>query len=359
MLFKKTNSKIDKLKQIYNEYEAGKIKKENLPSKVEDETKIKWTSEASKLLNRVSTKDVTFNNFLNSLKFLNKSGNLLPKYNKKDFPVINQNRITAMKNMKLPETTEEVKFVTDKVKSFMNNDIDIRTFYKEMEDNNINLDNDHISRLLTLLDYGNDVKYSDLISSILKYKDVPNKRKILEENVDKIKPLNAHNPTLFEESEFRNRKSSIRQFKNCDTYLSQRYLFDWEIGQLKDAIEFEENKDKILSTKPKSQIFNGEILNIEQKKITRKSKNDNSVGNFIDWGNPKLYKKVATTSIYLNTEPTKKGITTKYKNISNLNLSYISKKSEVKECTKELNKSLSTRNLKLHTTSKENFLSCL
>lgn len=308
-------------------------------------------------MNKVSTKDVTFNNFLNSLNFLNKSGKLLPTYNKKDFPVINQNRITAMKNMKLPETTEEVKFVTEKVKGFMNNEIDIRTFYKEMEDNYINLENDHVQRLLMLLDYGNDVKYSELISSILKYKDAPNKRKILEENVDKIKPLNAHNTTLFEESEFRNRKSSIRQFKNCDTYLSQRYLFDWEIGQLRDAVEFEENKDKILSTKPKSQVFNGEILNVIQKKILRKSKNDNSVGNFIDWANPK--RKIATTSIYLNTEPTKKGITKKYKNNSNLNLSYISKKKEASECSKELTKTLSTRNLKLHTTSKENFLSCL
>lgn len=296
---------------------------------------------------------------------LRKKKNQMPLHSTKSYhPVINYNRVLDRKRVVWPKASEENEFISLQVKKLLAKEIGTDEFKSELTKKEIKIDADPIKRQIRLVEQGKDIQYKDFMACITRYKNQNNRIESFEKKVETIKPIKAHKPS---ESDGQN-LNSHKKFIYVPTYESQKEIYDWEKTQYENASNYEQNSSAITSVKPSSQVFNGEINNKENKNINRKNPNQNKEGEIIKWKKEKSPKTVKTVEVSLADKCSKRNTNTttpsekKNKSIFGYkNDSIISFNGEKQngEPSKDLNRQTSTKNLKLHMSSTDNFLQSL
>jgi hypothetical protein len=240
-------------------------------------------------------------------------------------------------------------------------------FKEILQENNVKLDCDPIKRNLRLVEQGKPIQYKDLMDCLIKFKNQPNKIEKFEKKVGTIKPTNSHKQSESHVSHSKTNKKLITTL--TPTFRSQKDFYDWEKVAYENALKNEENKDTITQTKPTSQIFNGEVNSTFFKSILRKDPNVKlEESDIMSWKSPKSsvlkvevnladsnYKKNTNVP---NTTPQKSEKTKSicgYKNDSSLSIGRM----HTKDTSVNLIRPMSTKNLKLHMSSNDNFLASL
>ena len=330
-----------------------------------------------------------------SLDGLNKKKVVLPQYSKKAYhPIINHNRIVDKKNAIIPHGTQESEFISERVKKLIKREITVDTFNKQFKEKEIDLIADPIQRKLKLISQGKEISYNAMMEVILRHRYQENKVIGYEKKMDNYKALQAHKTSNSHMDLSHTNKKLIT--KPTVTNSSNNELYDWEANDYRNALEYERKRKEIVKTRPTSQVFNGKINNTPSRSISRKNPNESfDGGQIINWKSPQ--KSVRQVQVDLNANTTirndlnlRSGSKTpvitlnlkktksifKYKNQSNIDLSTmasttISKKTNIdfysprgggneKERKEvDLFRPKSTKNLKLHMSSTDNFLASL
>lgn len=303
----------------------------------------------------------------------------MPVYSSKSYhPIINYNRVLDRKRVVWPKAQEENEFISAEVKRLLAKEINSDTFTKDLSSHNIQITADPIKRKLRLIEQGKELPYRDVMATITRYKNQNNKIECFEKKMETIKPTIAHKQSESYNSEIvKNKKKLI----TTPTYRSHKEIYDWDQVCYENALKIEENREAIIKSRPRSQVFNGDVLNKPSKSISRLNPNVNGEGNFIKWAPNKNIKKVEVNLADTNYKKNATGNDVKVKGINGANATNGSKKSSCLNksiykykndssicfSSKKPNKSMdvelfrptSTKNLKLHLSSRDNFLSSI
>jgi hypothetical protein len=297
---------------------------------------------------------------------LRKKKTQMPVYSKKSYnAVINYNRVLDKKRVesKLPKASEENEFISQQVKLLLAKEINTDKFKESLTEKQIKIDSDPIKRNLNLIDQNYEVSYKEMMACLERFKNQDNKLEKFASKMESIKPTIAHQPSTSKLDVISKKKMIY-----VPTFESQKDIHDWEKNAFYDAVKRNEELENIKRTRPTSQVFNGTVNNTPSKSISRKNPNQNMDGEIIKLSSPKSktvkkvevnlhddsYKKFATPNSTVN-KKTKSISIYGYKNNSTIKFD----KKPLKDSSSSLIRPASTKNLKLHMSSSDNFLASL
>lgn len=297
---------------------------------------------------------------------LRKKKTQMPVYSKKSYnAVINYNRVLEKKRVdnKLPKASDENEFISQQVKLLLAKEIDTEKFKERLTEKQIKLDSDPIQRNLNLINQNYEIPYKEMMACLERFKNQDNKIEKFANKMESIKPIIAH-----QSSTSRLEVMSKKKMIYVPTFESQKDIHDWEKNAFYDAVKREQELAILKRTRPSSQVFNGVINNTPSKSISRKNPNQNLDGEIIKLSSPKSstikkvevnlhddsYKKNPTPNSAVN-KKTKSVSIYGYKNNSTIKFD----KKPVRDNNSSLIRPASTKNLKLHMSSSDNFLASL
>lgn len=296
---------------------------------------------------------------------LRKKKTQMPVYSKKCYnAVINYNRVLEKKRVesKLPKASKENEFISQQVKLLLAKEIDTDKFKERLLEREVKLDSDPIKRNLNLIDQNYEIPYKEMMACLTRFKNQDNKIEKFASKVDTIKPTIAH-----QSSQSKLEVMSKKKMIYVPTFESQKDIHDWEKNAFYDAVRREKELELLKRTRPSSQVFNGTVNNTPTKSISRKNPNLNQDGEII-----KLAAKSSTVKkveVNLHDDSYKKNVAPNtvsnkksksisiygYKNNSSIKFD----KKPARDNASTLSRPASTKNLKLHMSSSDNFLASL